>query len=66
MAGKGRAISKRAFEVEVGDFRAIITRQFVRIIQFIVHSRVRKASQIFWWIARKCVTLHSNMQYNEQ
>ena len=35
-------------EMEVGDFRAILTKRFVRKFQKMVHARVRNESQIFW------------------
>ena len=35
-------------ELEVGDFRAILTRRFVLKIQNIVHARVRNECQKFW------------------
>ena len=35
-------------EMEVGDFRAILTKRFVRKFQIHVYARVRNGSQIFW------------------
>jgi hypothetical protein len=35
-------------ELEVGDFRAILTKRFVRKFQNNICARVRNASQIFW------------------
>jgi len=35
-------------EMEVGDFRAILMTNFVRIFQKWIHARVRNGSKIFW------------------